>query len=237
MTTATDKLRTQVALPRPSRGSCIPNAQRRREATDRITDAALTLFIRQGLDATSMEQIGQAAGMTKGSVYFYFNSKNGVLMHLLDRAEEVAVNRTCARVEQSSGSATDRLVAFLHSHAVIGEADARYMILIMLISIERPGVGGAVERRVTEFMARLTALVEGIIRQGQAEKVFRDDLDAHGLARMIMAVDIGCFVEWARRLTVDQSGAEFVRTMRRFTLAGLMPQHDTVAIPSRKAGS
>ena len=70
------------------------NVDRERPATKReqraasieaLLGEALTLFITQGYHATTVEEIAQAAGLTKGAVYFYFKSKANVLKALLDR--------------------------------------------------------------------------------------------------------------------------------------------------------
>ena len=70
------------------------NVDRERPATKReqraasieaLLGEALALFITQGYHATTVEEIAQAAGLTKGAVYFYFKSKANVLKALLDR--------------------------------------------------------------------------------------------------------------------------------------------------------
>lgn len=48
-------------------------------ARDRILDAALTLFARQGYDGTAVSQIIALAGSTKGGFYHHFASKEALL--------------------------------------------------------------------------------------------------------------------------------------------------------------
>ena len=45
-----------------------------------LLDAALRLFVSQGYRSTNLEQIAGVARLTKGAVYFYFRSKEAVLM-------------------------------------------------------------------------------------------------------------------------------------------------------------
>lgn len=66
------------------------NAQLREEAQSRILHAALNLFAERSYAQTSMAQIAQAAGMAKGSVYHYFNSKEELLLQLFDQINEQA---------------------------------------------------------------------------------------------------------------------------------------------------
>ena len=52
---------------------------------DRVTAAALDLFATQGYATTSVQQIVEAAGVTKGAMYHYFQSKDDLLFAIYDR--------------------------------------------------------------------------------------------------------------------------------------------------------
>ncbi|MFE5339851.1 TetR/AcrR family transcriptional regulator [Isoptericola sp. NPDC056578] len=52
---------------------------------DRVTAAALDLFATQGYATTSVQQIVEAAGVTKGAMYHYFQSKDDLLFAVYDR--------------------------------------------------------------------------------------------------------------------------------------------------------
>lgn len=49
-----------------------------------ILDSALTLFYEKGYDAVGVQQIVDAAGVTKPTLYYYFGSKQGLLSCLLE---------------------------------------------------------------------------------------------------------------------------------------------------------
>ena len=65
----------------------VPNAERRKSSIKSVLDSALSLFVTQGYDATSMDDIASRAGLTKGAVYFYFKDKLSLLHALLERTE------------------------------------------------------------------------------------------------------------------------------------------------------
>ncbi|MEN5072244.1 TetR/AcrR family transcriptional regulator [Isoptericola cucumis] len=52
---------------------------------DQVTRAALELFASQGYATTSVQQIVEAAGVTKGAMYHYFQSKDDLLFAIYDR--------------------------------------------------------------------------------------------------------------------------------------------------------
>lgn len=53
----------------------------------KVIDAALTLFTEQGYDQTSLAQVGRLSGVSHGSIFHHFGSKDGVgiEVYLLER--------------------------------------------------------------------------------------------------------------------------------------------------------
>jgi AcrR family transcriptional regulator len=57
--------------------------KRSQETHNRIIEAALDLFAREGYDATGVAEICQAAGVSKGAFYHHFPTKHAVFMEIL----------------------------------------------------------------------------------------------------------------------------------------------------------
>ena len=51
-----------------------------------MLSAALKLFVSEGYENASIDEIAAQAGLTKGAVYFYFKGKLALLHALLDEA-------------------------------------------------------------------------------------------------------------------------------------------------------
>ena len=58
------------------------------KTAERIQTAALTLFARQGFDATTLAQIADAVGIRKPSLYNHIASKEALFLGLVDTVEE-----------------------------------------------------------------------------------------------------------------------------------------------------
>src|SRR5687767_9489579 len=58
----------------------LPAAERRQQ----LVDTALTLFADRGMHGTSMDDIAEAAGVTKPVLYQHFRSKRALFLELLD---------------------------------------------------------------------------------------------------------------------------------------------------------
>lgn len=60
--------------------------ERRRELTrNALVEAAAEIFARKGVDASSLEEIAEIAGFTRGAIYSNFGSKDDLLLAVVDR--------------------------------------------------------------------------------------------------------------------------------------------------------
>lgn len=57
-------------------------ARKRRETLQRITAAALRLFVANGFEATTLDAIAAEAGISRRTFFYYFKSKDDVLLSL-----------------------------------------------------------------------------------------------------------------------------------------------------------
>jgi len=58
--------------------------QQTEDTKRRIADAAKTLFMQKGYKATSIEEIVDATGSSKGNIYYHFKSKEGLFLYLIE---------------------------------------------------------------------------------------------------------------------------------------------------------
>lgn len=149
--------RTKVPAERPGQ----PGGRRdtnRKERTKALADAALALFLERGIEAVTIEDITNKAGVAKGSFYRYFDDKTALTESLFaPLAGEVVqiFDASLARLR----SARTRDEAF-QSYEVIGEGLARIllhqadMVLLYLQENKAPEDGA---RAPARKLARLIA--------------------------------------------------------------------------------
>jgi AcrR family transcriptional regulator len=66
-----------------------PAARRRRQNRDaEVLDAAIAVFCDRGYAAATLQDVAQTVGMLKGSLYYYFDSKESLLFRILSDADE-----------------------------------------------------------------------------------------------------------------------------------------------------
>ena len=71
------------------------------ETRERIVDAALTLFREKGFDETTMRDIAAAAEVATGAAYYYFRSKEELVMAFYARTAEEARTLLPPAIERS----------------------------------------------------------------------------------------------------------------------------------------
>jgi AcrR family transcriptional regulator len=76
-------------------------------------DAGLKLLSKQGVAAVGAEQLATLLGVTKGSFYWHFHSRDELLEALRTRWAQVCTDSFIASTEASGGTATERLRALL----------------------------------------------------------------------------------------------------------------------------
>ncbi len=194
----------------------------REASVEGLLMAARALFVSQGYRHTTVDEIAEAARLTKGAVYFYFRNKEALLAALLDRVETVVVGGMTDRVAAAGAGAADRLVAFMHGQAQLGVSSPEDVLLLILMSLEFAGTGGPTEARIRSIYDRLYKAIEGIIALGKRRGEFRADIRTREQAAIVMALHDGTFLEWYRRREA-LAGPELVRALRTSMLAGLLP--------------
>lgn len=198
-------------------------AEQRRVSVEKLLAVALQLFVSQGYRSTTLDQIATAAHLSKGAVYFYFGSKEAVLMALLERVRTVVVDDAIRAASEAGPSAIDRIVAFLHNQAKLGVSRRDDVFLLILMSLEFSRREGRISRHIAEIYRRLHRNVEDLIRFGRKTGEFRTDVPVRELAAIVMANHDGAFLEWYRRAP-SLSGTNLVRALRSVVLHGLARQ-------------
>jgi len=194
--------------------------EQRRVSMDKLLDAALHLFVSLGYSSTNLERIAGAAGLSKGAVYFYFGSKESVLIEVLKRVQAVVLDTAIEAIGAAGPKYTDKIVAFLHNAANQGVTNRDEVLLLIIMSLEFKERDGEVRDFIDAIYQRLYTMIEKLIRAGQKSGEFRDDVPARELAALVMANHDGTFLQWYRRSDVLKA-TDLVRALRSVVVGGL----------------
>ena len=144
------------------------------DTRDVILDAAEDLFARQGLGATTIKQIGQAARQNPALLYYYYGSKEGLYHAVLQRVVTALVSRGAAALQASPSPA----------EAVRGLVRAQIEFVLTHPNAPKLLVREMVDHDAREAQAVLLETAAGlfeklchVIRKGQQAGSFRKDVE------------------------------------------------------------
>lgn len=146
-----------------------PRADRTAKRAEFASAAAL-VFAERGVANTAVSDIVRAAGVAQGTFYLYFDSKEDVVLAVVERmADDMAAAIERATSASPGTSAVEKLLGL---GDVLARFDSDPAATEMAEFIHRRE-NRALHDRLTEHLAeRLAAIVEGIVAQGVAENDF-----------------------------------------------------------------
>jgi len=102
-------------------------------ARERLLETAIDMFAEKGYAGTSVREIVDRAGVSKPVLYYYFKSKEGLFLAILDMAENLQ-KQLLAGILESEGRVLDRLcLLYRRLYAGIDEHRGLYKMIHSLI--------------------------------------------------------------------------------------------------------
>jgi TetR/AcrR family transcriptional regulator, fatty acid metabolism regulator protein len=136
-----------------------------------LISAAANVFGGRGVAHATVSEIVKAAGVAQGTFYLYFDSKDDVVLAVVERMADTIIESAVARVE-AGASAVGKLLSLRDILTdAASEPDAAGLIDVM----HRPENRTLHDRLAEDLTPRLVTLVEAIVRQGVAEDIFNVD--------------------------------------------------------------
>ena len=141
---------------------------------DRIADSAVRMFIKNGYEKTSLNDIIAKLGIAKGTFYHYFSSKEEMLDYLIKEMCEDILPEVAKIVENREFDALTKINKAVRKIKRYKVARRR---IVKLIAVEIYKEENLVLRhKITEQSTKLyLPLFTKIIEQGKKEKIFKVD--------------------------------------------------------------
>ncbi|MFC4565657.1 TetR/AcrR family transcriptional regulator [Nocardiopsis mangrovi] len=183
----------------------------------RLLAAATRLFAEQGFERTSVQELVDAAGVTKGAMYHYFSSKDDLLYAIYQRLLSLQMHRL-TEFAAAPGPIADRVRAAAADlvHTTVDNLDDAVIFFrsMHMLSADRRSAVRKERRQYHE-------LFRGMIEQGRREGVFRSDIPADIVATQYFGA-VHHLGRWYRR-GGELSGAALGEHFAGLLMAGLRP--------------
>lgn len=158
--------------------------ERRSEAETALLDAAQELFAEQGIAATSLAEIGERAGYSRGLVNHHFGSKSVLIERLTERAQRRSFEHLEAQVHKNN---RETILAVVENYISLCETQPKDIRSFLVMW------GGAFpeQTQVTGFKEadlRSRANLEQVIRKGQEDGSINKGRDPAATAVFILAL-------------------------------------------------
>ena len=167
------------------------------------------LFRLNGYSNTGLSDILTACGVSKGTFYNYFESKDAYLVATLDSYTDRMIRNMNQFMSDTGSSALDRLTGFIGMMIGLNEQEGAVGgCLVNNMSLELAGVDADLARQIERNFQRLISRIAIEIEEGQRDGIIRSDYSAKELAEFIYTGLYGGMSRMKSTRSVD--------SMRRF---------------------
>jgi TetR/AcrR family fatty acid metabolism transcriptional regulator len=166
-----------------------------------ILEAAKKVFSSKGFNDATVDDVAEAAGIAKGTIYLYFPSKREIFVEVV-RQGIIALHAETARRVNAAETTGDKILAFIETRMDFSESDREFYRLYYAEYsnlLTSPAMVGKEFQDLYEKQAEALerVLVNGI-RRGEVRKT-----NPHAVARLVYDTTRGAIAQrilgWSRR--------------------------------------
>ena len=186
-----------------------------RNTKGKIVSAAWQLFYRQGYDDTTIDEIVEASGTSRGSFYHYFEGKDALLSslsYLFDEKYEELMDTM-----DMSLSPIDKLIFLNRELFGMIENTVSVDLLSQLFSSQLITKG---ERHLLNTNRTYYKLLRQITIEGQEQGYFKENLSVNDITKAYAMFERGLMYDWCI-CNGDYSLCQYSATMLPLFLEGL----------------
>ena len=155
------------------------------ERNRQILEAARTCFLDRGYFATKMDDIAKTAGLSKGGVYFHFQSKRDIF-HALVSADYEEMYAFVDNVVIDDANVEQKLLVLgEHFIGLFGQHNrARMLIIVSEMSMRDEEIRQQIQDFYESYVQKIAELLSAAQQSGQ----LREDVDTEAVAFLLKAV-------------------------------------------------
>jgi len=178
--------------------------QNKQTSREKILQSAVQLFLGEGYEATSVNDICKHAGVSKGSFYHYFETKQVLFLSLMENWSSRVMQSVLGEPITEDSNAKDVLIQMPYQFNMAFAAVPRGFP--MLVDFWRQAMADpAIWKTAVEPYRYFMGFFMRIIETGQQDGSIRKEIDSEILARLLVAVAMGYLLEAA----FDQEKADW----------------------------
>ncbi len=208
-------------MPKAPRARKIKQERAKATRTD-ILQAAIDLFARRGILATTMSELARTIKMTPGALYWHFPTKEDLLLASIDELHQRFVAEFTPLLAQARRlTAKKQLSGFVARTQLFLHENRNHGIFFGMLSAESAEKNDRVAHALRDALTVYVHSLASIIRYGQKKtREFRSDLDPLTLAHSILFANVGIIVHH-HLFSSSLSYEQLINTMHVVVLDGV----------------
>ncbi len=152
-----------------------------------VLDRAMTLFWKRGYEATSIQDLVEAIGINRGSLYATFGDKRRLFLAVLDRySEQVGKPLMDELKDPDPRRAIERMLEAIIRRT--SDPNLPRGCLNTNTSLECPTCGDEISRKIAERLGQQESAIYRVVRRAQMQGLLHPADDPRALARFFMGV-------------------------------------------------
>jgi AcrR family transcriptional regulator len=178
--------------------------QQSEQTKQQIIEAATQLFARKGFYGTSVSDLTQAVGLTKGALYYHFTDKDALFFAVIESVKNTWGEAVAEVVTGSNNSLTQIEILFKKHAQLLSRNEFMCFVMSNLMS-EMESVDPKYSSVIEDVYEELILFAEKIISSGQSKGEIRSDVDSRLLSLNIVGIlkGIGCYPK-LKRMTINR---------------------------------
>jgi AcrR family transcriptional regulator len=175
-----------------------------------LMDIAIDCFALYGSQATSIDRIAKAAGVTKGALYYHFKDKDEILFEAVKNRVGQFERRVSTDLTPitSAREALRQVARVCLEHAT----KSNHRRLIVTLMVESLATNPRLAGEFRAMMLRFRHFLSGLVRLGQEHGEFRADVDAAVAAEVYAGAVMGAEIQYYQ----DPKGFDLGATLDAF---------------------
>jgi TetR/AcrR family transcriptional regulator, cholesterol catabolism regulator len=166
--------------------------ERKKAATkERIYLEALELFRKEGFSSTTVDEIAEAAEVSKGTFFNYYTSKESLLRYAGERYAAVAAGTVQATMQDAHLTLRQKLSRMLNLLAAAVDTNRDVVQVAVIEVLKAPNAVAEIPYR-----GSLQDAVTALLAEGQARGEMRPDLSPSVVSSAIISIYFMRVFEW-----------------------------------------
>jgi TetR/AcrR family transcriptional repressor of nem operon len=182
---------------------------------EKIIQESARLFSAKGFSRTSINEILQAAGASKGGLYNHFRTKEELFSAVLSESRRIWREKNLAGLDEIENPVEriNRLLENYRDRYLIGSGNLSGGCIFVRVSVESAELGDQwphIAEEVNEGFHRLKSMIKGFLDQARDARQLIDEINTENAADVIFSGMLGASVMYG----MDRSTEKLNRTIK-----------------------